>query len=357
MASKQFHVMMFPWMAFGHMIPFLELSKQLAAKGIRISFISTQRNVQRLPSIPSDLAENIKFVELPLPSVDGLPENCEATVDLQEEQIPYLKKACDGLKAPIERLIHKDPPHLILFDIIQCWIPETAAKFGVPCALFSAYSASVLTFAGPPAELKSINKRTKPEDFTVPPIWVPFPSLVSYRPDQAAEYLQHVYSPDITGMSAGQRIAKTLDGCNFVSLRSCQELEGKYLSLLEELLRKPVLPVGLLPPSLRFEKNNHIDTNWSTTFNWLEKQRPKSVVFVGFGTEYKMPVEQVHELAYGLELSKLHFLWILRNPKGLSSSELLPGQFLDQISDRGMVSLGWAPQVRLKHTYLGSLSC
>ncbi|XP_059446442.1 putative UDP-rhamnose:rhamnosyltransferase 1 [Corylus avellana] len=166
MASKQYHVMMFPWMAFGHMIPFLELSKQLAAKGIRISFISTQRNVQRLPSIPTLLADNMKFVELPLPSVDGLPENCEASVDLEREQIPYLKKACGALQAPIEKLIHKDPPHLILFDFIHCWIPETAAKFGVPCAFFSAFSASALTFAGPPAELKSLNKRNKAEDFS-----------------------------------------------------------------------------------------------------------------------------------------------------------------------------------------------
>jgi hypothetical protein len=144
MASKQFHVMMFPWMAFGHMIPFLELSKKLAAKGIRISFLSTQRNVKRLPSIHPDIADNIKMVELPLPSVDGLPENCEATVDLQGEQIPYLKKACDGLKAPIEKLMQKDPPDFILFDIIQSWIPETAAKFGVPCVLFSAFSACAL---------------------------------------------------------------------------------------------------------------------------------------------------------------------------------------------------------------------
>jgi hypothetical protein len=45
MASKQFHVMMSPWMAFGHMIPFLELSKKLSAKGVRISFLFTQRNV------------------------------------------------------------------------------------------------------------------------------------------------------------------------------------------------------------------------------------------------------------------------------------------------------------------------
>nr|POF10954.1 udp-glycosyltransferase 91c1 [Quercus suber] len=125
MASKQCYIMVFPWLAFGHMIPFLELSKKLAKKGIRISFISTPRNIQRLPSIPPNLAGNIKFVQLPLPSVHGLLENCEASIDLQQGKIQYLKKACDVLQAPFEKLVHKDPPDLILFDFIQCWVPET----------------------------------------------------------------------------------------------------------------------------------------------------------------------------------------------------------------------------------------
>lgn len=355
MACKQCHVMMFPWLAFGHMIPFLEFSKKLAAKGIQISFITTPKNIQRLPSLPPSLAENIKLVELPLPSVDGLPENCEATVDLQPEQIQYLKKACDGLQAPFEKLIRNDPPDLILFDFIQCWIPETAAKFGVPSVFFSAYSASTLSFIGPPAELKSIGQRTKPEDFTVPPKWFPFPSIVSHRPDQAAQMLRNLNFPDLSDMSSGQRWTATLEGCNFVAVRSCREFEGAYLDLLEELYQKPVLPVGLLPPSLLKNKTqNHIEPNWSGTFNWLEKQGPKSVVFVGFGSEYKMPIEQVHELAYGIELSELPFIWILRKPEGLSSSQLLPAGFLARTSNRGLVSLGWAPQLEiLAHPAIG----
>nr|XP_023915394.1 UDP-glycosyltransferase 91C1-like [Quercus suber] len=214
-------------------IPFLELSKKLAEKGIRISFISTPRNIQRLPSIPPNLAGNIKFVQLPLPSVHGLPENCEASIDLQQGKIQYLKKACDVLQAPFEKLVHKDPPDLILFDFIQCWAPETAAKFGQP------------------DELKFLQKRTKIEDFE--------------------------------------------------------------------------------------NSDSHIDPNWCSTFHWLDKQGPKSVVFVGFGSEYKMPIEQVRELAYGVELSELPFIWILRKPEGVSSSEPLPDGFLARISNRGML--------------------
>ncbi|GKV02335.1 hypothetical protein SLEP1_g14788 [Rubroshorea leprosula] len=131
MASKQCHMMMFPWLAFGHMIPFFEFSKRLAKKGIQISFISMARNLQRLPPVPPSFADKIRLVEISLPSVDELPENCEATIDQQLEQVQYLKKACDGLQAPFENLMHVDLPDLILFDFVQCWIPETAAKFGV----------------------------------------------------------------------------------------------------------------------------------------------------------------------------------------------------------------------------------
>ncbi|GAV65329.1 UDPGT domain-containing protein [Cephalotus follicularis] len=356
MASfKQCHVMMFPWLAFGHMIPFLEFSKKLAANGIRISYISTPRNVQRLPAIPPNLADRIKFVEIPLPSVDGLPQHCGATIDLQQVQIQYLKKACDGLREPIEKLMQEDLPDWILFDFVQCWIPEIAAKLGVPCAFFSAYSAAALAFMGSPQELTSFKKRNKPEDFTMAPDWFPFPSLVAHRLDQAAIMFQNVRFPDISGMSSGDRLAKTFEGCDFVAVRSCREFEGAYLDILGQLYQKPVLPVGLLPPNSVGNRSHDSDSsNWSSTLKWLDEQEPKSVVFVGFGSEYKMPIEQVHELAHGVEHSGLPFIWTLREPEGVSCQDLLPSGFMSRISNKGLVYLGWAPQLEiLAHFAIG----
>ncbi|KAI3930253.1 hypothetical protein MKW92_024418 [Papaver armeniacum] len=82
--ENQHHIVLFPWLAFGHVIPFLELYKSLASKGdIQITFISTPSIFKRLPTIH-------------LPSVDNLPAGCEATADLEdEEQTQYLKKAYD----------------------------------------------------------------------------------------------------------------------------------------------------------------------------------------------------------------------------------------------------------------------
>ncbi|XP_057975967.1 putative UDP-rhamnose:rhamnosyltransferase 1 [Malania oleifera] len=355
MADKQYHVMMFPWLAFGHMLPFLELAKKLAAKGISISFISTPRNIQRLPSIPASLTDQIKLVEIPLPPTDGLPENSEATIDLQLEQVQYLKKAYDGLQAPFEMLLQRDQPDLILFDFIPCWVPETAARFGVPTAFFSVFSAATLAYTGPPDELKSFGSRTRIEDFTVAPRWIPFPSLVAHRPDCAARIFQNLKLSDISGMSSGQRLATTLEGCNFVVVRSCRDFEGNYLNLLEELYQKPVLPIGLLPPNLEKNKaQSLLNKNWDFTFKWLDKQKLNSVVFVGFGSEYKMPVEQIQELALGIELSKLPFIWILRKPDEVDSSGFLPSGFSARTSGQGIVCYGWAPQQEiLAHPAIG----
>lgn len=80
--EKKLHIAMFPWLAFSHMIPYLELAKLIASKGHRISFASTPRNFDRLPKLPPSLASLVNFVKLTLPHVDNLPENAEATIDM-----------------------------------------------------------------------------------------------------------------------------------------------------------------------------------------------------------------------------------------------------------------------------------
>ncbi|XP_073122223.1 putative UDP-rhamnose:rhamnosyltransferase 1 [Henckelia pumila] len=355
MASKQYHIMMFPWLAFGHMIPYLELSKKLAAKGILISYVSTPKNLQRLPTIPSKLQSKINFVEIPLRRVDGLPENCEATIDLQLNEIQFLKKAYDRLAQPFENIVQKVVPDLILFDFAPYWIPEIGAKFGIPTVFFSVYTAGAMAFIGPPEELKSGSRRPSPEHFAVPPDWIPFPSLIATRPDYATSMWTSLNFPDASGVSSGQRLAKSIENCSFVAFRSCDEFEGEYISVVRELYQKPVLPIGVLHPvPEENEKGNEVNSNWSNAFKWLDGQKAKSVVFVGFGSEYKMPIEQIHELAFGIELSRLPFVWVLRKPQEVHSSDLLPSGFANRTLRQGIVIQGWVPQLEiLAHPAIG----
>ncbi|MED6215618.1 putative UDP-rhamnose:rhamnosyltransferase 1, partial [Stylosanthes scabra] len=95
---KKLHIAVFPWLAFGHIIPFFELAKLIAQKGHKISFISTPRNIKRLPKLPPNLQPLVELIELPLPHVQNLPQNAESTMDIPQHIIPYLKKAFDSLQ-------------------------------------------------------------------------------------------------------------------------------------------------------------------------------------------------------------------------------------------------------------------
>ena len=88
--NNKLHIVLFPWLAFGHMIPYLKFTKLIAQKGHRVSFLCTPRNIDRLPKIPSNLSPLISLVKLSLPHVDNLPDYAEATVDLPSEKIEVL---------------------------------------------------------------------------------------------------------------------------------------------------------------------------------------------------------------------------------------------------------------------------
>lgn len=91
--GTKLHKAMFPWLAFGHIIPFFQLSKLIAQKGHQISFISTPRNIDRLPKLPPTLASSIQLIKLPLPRIENLPEHAQATIDLPYDKLVYLKNS------------------------------------------------------------------------------------------------------------------------------------------------------------------------------------------------------------------------------------------------------------------------
>jgi hypothetical protein len=88
------HVLMLPWLAFGHILPFTELAKRIARQGHSVTFLSTPRNTRRLIDVPPDLASLIRVVDVSLPPVEHLPEGAEASIDLPSDDLrPYLRQA------------------------------------------------------------------------------------------------------------------------------------------------------------------------------------------------------------------------------------------------------------------------
>ncbi|KAJ0966266.1 hypothetical protein J5N97_027404 [Dioscorea zingiberensis] len=346
-AEAPLHIAVFPWLAFGHMMPLLELSKSLAKRGHHISFISTPRNISRLlPQIPPSISSLIHVIPLSLPKVHELPENAEATSDVPPEKVQFLKLALDGLQQPFAKFLSESSkkPDWIILDFATPWAPPIAAEFSIPCIFFTVFTASALVYYGPEKELSPDGSRKTPEQFSVPPSWIPFPSNLAYSLHGARLLINNVYTKNVSGLPDICRFGATLHGCKLVAPRACMEIEPECLTLLPELYNKPVVPVGLLSPSNTKTSSTTTDHDHNLILNWLDKQRPRSVVYVAFGSEATLSIELLHELALGLEMSELHFLWVLRKPVGFVG-EVLPEGFEERTRERGVVTMGWVPQL------------
>ncbi|MED6131835.1 hypothetical protein PIB30_013565 [Stylosanthes scabra] len=339
---------MFPWLAFGHMIPYLELAKLIAQKGHKITFVSTPTNINRLPKLPPNLTALIKYVNLPLPQVHNLPENVEATTDVTYDVVQYLKKAYDLLQQPLAQFLESSNADWVLFDFVAFWVPSIASTLGIKTAYYSIFPAPVLAFFGPSLYLigNGDQIRTQLQDFTVPPPWVQFPSTVAFRYFEIMR-ISDILSDNVSGFSDKYRLGATIQNCNFVAVRGCTDFQPEWFQVLRNIYQKPVLPVGQLPTT-GFAGGDDNDA-WQWMKEWLDKQARGKVVYVAFGSEAKPSQEEVREIALGLEKTELPFFWVLRVRRGTSDAEelQLPEGFEERTKERGVVWRSWAPQLKI----------
>ncbi|CAO2172183.1 unnamed protein product [Urochloa humidicola] len=350
------HILMLPWLAFGHILPFTELAKRIARQGHRVTLLSTPRNTRRLIRIPSDLAGLVRVVDVHLPRLERLPEDAEASIDLPSDDLrPYLRVAYDTAFADKLSDILQEPkrPDWVLIDYAAHWAPAAAARHGVPCACLSLFGAAALSVFGPPDALMGRGKhaRTSPEHLTGVPDYVPFPTAVAYRGFEARAFFEPAFVADGSGVSEAYRFGKCIDGSRLVGIRSSAEFEQEWLRVLGELYRKPVIPVGLFPPPPTHDAGGH-----EATLQWLDRQAPGSVVYAAFGSEAKLTSAQLQVIALGLEASGLPFLWAFRPPVDASEGKSgLPEGFEERVNGRGLVCCGWVPQAKfLAHESVGA---
>ncbi|XP_066398799.1 UDP-glycosyltransferase 91C1-like [Miscanthus floridulus] len=379
------HVVVFPWLAFGHMIPFLELSKRLARRGHAVTFVSTLRNAARLGAVPPELSACLRVVALGLPDVEGLPDGAESTADVPPEKVGLLKKAFDGLAAPFAHLValacadadaggggsgsgdavgvgFSRKPDFIVLDFAQNWIWPIAEEHEIACAIFLILPASILAFLGPRHENEA-HPRTTTEDYMVQPPWIPFPTTMAHRRHEA-EAIAAVFRQNASGVSDMDRFYEMQRPCcRLIVLRSCPEAEPRLFPLLTDLLAKPVVPSGLLLPDEVADDDDagpggDGDQSFSDVMRWLDEQPARSVIYVALGSEAPVTADHVRELALGLERSGARFLWAVRRPAGHPSGgalPLLPDGFEARVAGRGVARAGWVPQVRvLAHAAVGA---
>lgn len=165
--------------------------------------------------------------------------------------------------------------------------------------------------------------------------------LPSNEDCMSTDGLQFIFSIDISDkrFSSG----KILD--------SCRVIEGKYIDLLEREESRDDQKLWALGPFNPVAITHDSSPNRHKLFDWLDKQAPKSVLYVSFGTTTSISNEQIQELALGLEKSEQRFIWVLRDAdKGdIFDGEMtrkieLPDGFEERVGENGLVVEDWVPQ-------------
>ncbi|KAF8389882.1 hypothetical protein HHK36_024400 [Tetracentron sinense] len=353
------HIMVFPFPAQGHMIPLLDLTHQLATRGLTITILVTPKNLSLLNPLLSK-NPSIQTLVLPFPSHPSIPPGVENLKDMPGNTFRAMIPALGELYYPVLHWFqtHPSPPVAILSDMFLGWTHHLASQLRIPRIVFSPSGA--LAMAVVYSLWRDLPFRDDPDDSNVP---ISFPKVPN-----SPTYPWWQLSPIFRSYVAGDPVSEFLrDGflANVASwgmvFNSFSELEPVYLDhMRKDLGHDRVWAVGpLLPPVDDPLKPRGGSSSVAAVdvISWLDTCHDDSVVYACFGSQAVLRNKHMDELAAGLERSGVRFVWAVKEAtSGHAGREYgrVPDGFEERVGGRGLVIRGWAPQVAiLSHRAVG----
>ncbi|KAG5241282.1 UTP-glucose glucosyltransferase family protein [Salix suchowensis] len=281
--GSKLHVVLLASIGMGHLIPILELGKRLSTHhnfDVTIFVVASQSSAAESQILQSAMTENLcEIVELPPVNISGLvsPDAAVGT------QICVIMRAIKpALREAMMVADEFDMPKYV-------YIPSNAWFLALTIYIPTLDKVVQGEYVDQKEPLKIPGcKAVRPEDVVDPMV---------DRADQ--HYLEYV------------RMSMDIPKCDGILLNIWEDLEPKTLEalrdeeLLGQLCKVPVYPVGPLTRPLK-----PYDSRSGELFPWLDKQPSESVIYVSFGSGGTLSLEQMVELAWGLELSQQRFIWV-----------------------------------------------
>ena len=182
------------------------------------------------------------------------------------------------------------------------------------------------------------------EDFPLPG----FPENHRFRRSQFHRYLRAADGSDNWSLFFQPQLRLSMS-CSGWLCNTVEEFEPLGLKILRNYVKVPVWAIGPLIPEPKSSSSSR-----DKCIQWLNSQKPDSVLYISFGSQNTISPIQMMELALGLELSKKPFVWVIRPPFGFDINgeirpEWLPEGFQDRITKnkQGMLVHKWAPQMEI----------
>ncbi|XP_048431777.1 anthocyanidin 3-O-glucosyltransferase 5 [Pyrus x bretschneideri] len=351
----------------GHLIPSLELAKRLVThRNFTVTIFAIPSPTSKTESELLKAAATPKFfdiIELPPPDISGCvgPNVAVATLlaVMMREVRPAFRSAILGMEYSLR-------PTVLIVDLFSTESLSIGDELGIPKYVYVASTAWLVALT---VYVPVFDREVEGEyvDQTEP---LRIPGCKPVQPDDVVDpmldrtdqqYLEYV------------RIGTNFPKSDGILMNTWEDLEHKTIDalrdegLLGRVAKVPIYPIGPLTRPVQSAGSTSTGLREEGLFNWLDKQPCESVIFVSLGSGGTVSFEQMTEMAWGLELSKQRFIWVVRPPAKSADaayftsgnqdddpSTYLPKGFLTRTHDVGLVVHLWAPQVDiLSHPSIG----
>ncbi|KAI3887402.1 hypothetical protein MKW92_050788 [Papaver armeniacum] len=351
-SSSKENVILFPFMAQGHIIPYLALALKIQSKfGHTVTILNTPLNIQKLQKSLPPNTSGINLVSLPFSSSDhNLPPNSENTDVLPYPMFITLFESAYSLKPHFHKFISdlvsaNTPPVCVISDMFLGWTVKIAKEFEIFHSVFvisGAYGVAVyysIWINQPQLQNKS------EEEFLVPG----FPQDLRIHRSQLANVALQATGSDSWSLFFKRTLSQTLRSDGFL-INTVEEFDQVGLTYFRsKLSQDSVWAVGPVSDySLSLKSSSDL------SIQWLDNHEENSVLYISFGSQCTISSSQMMELAIGLEKSGKNFIWVIRPPLEYDineafRSEWLPDGFEERmkVNDRGILMKKWAPQLEI----------
>ncbi|XVE59339.1 hypothetical protein DITRI_Ditri05aG0038200 [Diplodiscus trichospermus] len=319
----------------GHITPMLQLATILHSEGYSITILHPEFNAP----IPSNHPE-FTFMSIQ----DGLTESEVLSGDYPSMFLKLNKNCAEPIQQCMKKILHQKDSryHIvgILYDTHMFCAQTMADDLGLPgIGLRTGSAATLLLF---PSFLDGTD--FIPENET--------PEIQSLQLQQVCA----IFLQNSTDATTEWRTAFTngMKSSSAIIVNTMDFLEQAILPKIKEYYTAPIFTIG---PFQKLAPNvcSSLLVEDDSCISWLNKQAPKSVIYVSFGSLASIDEQELIETAWGLANSKQPFLWVVRPGlvRGSGWIESLPNGFVESVGERGCI-VKWAPQKQvLAHVAVG----
>ncbi|XP_068636696.1 7-deoxyloganetin glucosyltransferase-like [Aristolochia californica] len=358
-AAQKPHAVCISYPAQGHVNPMLKLAKLLHFRGFHITFVNTEYNHRRLLRSRGphslDGLKDFRFETIP----DGLPPS---SADVTQDIPALCESTSKNCLAPFRALLGKlnGTPNLpriscIISDGCMSFTLDAAEELQIPDVLFWTPSACGLMgylhyqklIDRGIVPLKDESQLTNGHLESVVIDWIP--GMENIRLSDLPSFVRTTEPHDIL-LNFLNREAQRTSKAAAVILNSFDEFEHDILQAMASIV-PPLYTIGPLavlcdqiPDDAEVKSlGSNLWKEDTRALEWLGTKEPNSVVYVNFGSITVMTLQQMVEFAWGLANSNCSFLWVIRPDLVRGDSAILPQEFLEVTSQKGLI-LSWVPQ-------------